>query len=97
LPKPRRPDAGNEGANTMNALEQLGERIRRIVCTTLDEATARREIEAAIQETAQALNVPALAVGQGFTNELLKLPLKKRVKKLSQRGHQIPKEWTTTH
>jgi hypothetical protein len=79
------------------------ERIRHITCTILDEATARREIEAAVCETARAMNVPAramnvpaLGVDQSFTNKMLKLPLEERVKLLRQYGHNIPKKWTRT-
>jgi 4-hydroxy-3-methylbut-2-en-1-yl diphosphate synthase IspG/GcpE len=81
---------GDVNMKIEDAMQRLGESIRRIVCTTSDEATAHRKIEDAIRGTAQALNVPAIAVDQSFTNELLKLPLAERVKRLRQRGHRIP-------
>jgi hypothetical protein len=79
---------------TGNPIARLGVSIRRIVCTILDEPTARREIETVIRETAREMNVPAIAVHQRHTNELLKLPLHERVKRLRQLGHDIPEEWT---
>jgi hypothetical protein len=67
----------------------LYERIRRIVCTTEDEATAHVEIEDAIVEATRELNVPALVVDQTWTNRPLKLPLPDRIKKLRELGHQM--------
>jgi hypothetical protein len=76
---------------TTDPIACMGEQIRRIVCTTFDEAAARRKIEAVIRETALAMNMPrsALIVDHHFTDELLKLPLKDRAEKLRQRGHRL--------
>jgi hypothetical protein len=78
-----------------SAITRMGERIRCIVCTALDETTARLEIEAVIRETAYAMNVPVLIGDQRFTNELLRLPLRERAERLRRQGHQISTDDTT--
>jgi hypothetical protein len=80
-----------EGVVSNDPIARMGEQIRRIVCTTSDEATARRKIETVIRDTASAMKRPTIIIDQSFTDEVLKLPLKERAQRLRQYGRPAPK------
>ncbi|MFI0847328.1 hypothetical protein [Mesorhizobium sp. IMUNJ 23232] len=77
----------------MSALDQLSERIRKIVCTVADKTRAMEMIEHELKQAAIAVDVPVVAMDMTYTRHILQMPLDRRIREVKKNGHHVPDEW----